>query len=195
MQEAARLRIPIGPPLHDCLFISKEVDEEAVATAMTQAVAGAVGVQVLVRPKRIPRPIEDRSFHLNYDPSRFRESDFVSNAYLTAQEEVDRSLVEYNSWLGRFFVAIIEEMHPVIAQVFYVPGTDRIDNVVCSRTSKDTRQIFLDMDIVTRMPVGKKGAQSLPLLDWYLRQNPERQKKTTSICGHLRRTSTLTPMI
>ena len=176
MQTAARLRIPIGPPLHDCLFVSKELDEEAVAAAMTQAVAGAVDVQVLVRPKRIPRPIEDRNFHLNFDPARFREGDFVSNAYLTSQAEVDQSLGEYNSWLGRFFVAIIDEINPLIAQVFYSPGTDRVDNVVC-RTPKDTRLIFLDMDIVTRVPVGRKGGQSCPLLEWYLRYNPRRHTK------------------
>ena len=97
----------------------------------------------------------------------------MSNAHLSSQEEVDRSLEEYNRWLRRFFVSVTDEIHPLVAQVYYQQDSDQVQQVIC-RTTVDTRAIYLDMDIVTKAAVGKKDPTMQPLLLWYLRSNPAR---------------------
>ena len=176
MQAAARERFSTGPPLHDCLIVAKTHDEEIVASIMSEAVASATGVNVVVRPKSVPPHITDRAFHLNFDTARFREAEFVSNAHLCSQEEVDRSLEEYNRWLRRFFVSVTDEIHPLVAQVYYQQDSDQVQQVIC-RTPVDTRAIYLDMDIVTKVAMGKKDPTMQPLLLWYLRSNPARHTK------------------
>ena len=175
---AARESFSIGPPLHDCLFVSKAHDDESVAALMSAAVADAVGVNIAVRPKAIPPYIRDSAFHVTFDEARFREAEFVSNAHLGSQEEVDQSLVEYNRWLRRFFVSITDEIHPLVAQVYYFPGSDQVQKVIC-RTPDDTKTIYLDMMIVTKVVAGKMQDKSAtqPLLHWYLKSNPARHTK------------------
>jgi len=176
MQTAARLRIQMGPPLHDCLFVSKSIDEETVAATMTQAVTEGVGVRVHVRAKTIPRVLEDRTFQLNFDRTRFQQTDFVSNVHLTSPEEVAQSLEQYNAWLHRFFVNITDEVTPIVAQVYYTADTDRVWKVVC-RSPGDTQMIYVEMNIITEAPVGKKAAEKVPLLKWYLRMREDHHAK------------------
>ena len=76
----------------------------------------------------------------------------------------------------RFFVSVTDEIHPLVAQVYYQQGSDQVEQVIC-RTPVDTRAIYLDMDIVTKVAVGKKEPTMQPLLQWYLRCNPARHTK------------------
>ena len=164
--------VPRGPPLHDCLFVENSCDLESTAAAMSKAVAAAVGVEVEVRAKRIEDPTSNQAvFLLEYDRSRFQQTDFVANTRLTSQEEVDQSLAVYNAWLRRFFVSIVDEINPMVAQIYYYPNADRVKKVVC-RTPQGTRQNFLDMDIITEPPRSlKKAPNTIPLLTWYLQKN------------------------
>ena len=57
---------------------------------MSEAVASATDVNIVVRPKSVPPHITDKAFHLKLDTARFREAEFVINAHLSSQEEVDR---------------------------------------------------------------------------------------------------------
>ena len=176
MQTAARLHIQMGPPLHDCLFVSKSVDEETVAATMSQAVAAAVGVQVQVRAKPIPRVLEDRTFMLAFDRARFQQTDFVSNVHLTSPEDVAQSLEQYSAWLHRYFVNITDEVSPLVAQVYYTEDTNQVLKVVC-RSPGDTQLIYVNMNIIAEAPVGKKAAERVPLLKWYLRVKEDHHAK------------------
>ena len=99
----------------------------------------------------------------------------VPNAHLTSQEDIDKSLAEYDRWLRHFFVRIIKETNPMVAQVDYFPGSDRVQSVIC-RNPADTKGTFLGMDIVVEASGDpKKGPTKAPLLTWYLRQNVERR--------------------
>ena len=118
---------------------------------MTEAVTKAVGVSIDVRPKAVPCNRVDRAFRIDFTASRFEVGEFVSNVHLTSQEEVDQSLEEYNRWLSRFFVSIIDEVNPLVAQVYYFPGSDRVQKVVC-RTPCDTMKNYQDMDIFATPP-------------------------------------------
>ena len=170
MQAAARERFSTGPPLHDGLFVAKTHDEEIVVSIMSEAVASATAVNVVVRPKSVPPHITDRTFHVQ--GGRMREQ----RAPLSSQEEVDRSLEEYNRWLRRFFVSVTDEIHPLVAQVYYQQDSDQVQQVIC-RTTVDTRTIYLDMGIVTKVAVGKKDPTMQLLLLWYLRSIPARHTK------------------
>ena len=176
VQTAARLHIQMGPPLHDCLFVSKSVDEETVAATMSHAVADAVGVQVQVRAKSIPRVLEDRTFQLTFDRARFQQTDFVSNVHLASPEDVAQSLEQYNAWLHRFFVNITDEVSPIVAQVYYTTDTEQVQKVVC-RSPGDTQLIYPNMNIITEAPVGRKAAEKVPLLKWYLRMREDHHTK------------------
>ena len=169
---AASRFVPRGPPLHDCLFVENSCDLESTAAAMSKAVADAVGVDVEVRAKRIEDPTRHQSaFQFEYDRSRFQETDFVANTNLTTKEEIDQSLALYNVWLRRFFVSILDEINPMVAQIYYSPNSDRVKKVVC-RTPQGTKQNFLDMDIITEPPRSlKKAPNTIHMLTWYLQKN------------------------
>jgi hypothetical protein len=175
MQEATRQRLSIGPPMHDGLFVERTAKEEVVATAMTEAVAKAVGVNIVVRPKEVPKIDLEQIFRIDFDSCRFRETEFVSNEHLASQDEIDQSLDEYNRWLSRFFVSIVDEVNLLVAQVYYFPNSDRVQKVVC-RTPQDTIKNYADMDIFT-IYGGQKRGQTYPLLVWYLRKNLRRHTK------------------
>ena len=117
----------------------------------------------------------DKAFQLSFAMSRFQDSDFVSNTHLITSDEINMSLAQYNVWLRRFFVCVTDEINPMVAQVFFYPHSDRVQNVVC-RTPMHTRQNFLDMDIITEpRSCFKKEAKTVPLLIWYLQKNPDRR--------------------
>ena len=172
MKVAANRSVPTGPPLHDCLFVEKSCDNEALAIAMSEAIENAVGVNVEVRAKRIEDPNKTESaFSFQYGTSRFQEKEFASNTHLTTKEEIDQSLGFYNNWLRRFFVSVTDEVNPMVAQVYYFPNTDRVKKVVC-RTPQGTKQNFLDMDIITEPPRSlTRAPNTIPLLSWYLQKN------------------------
>ena len=112
---------------------------------------------------------------MRFNGAQFDDKDFVSNTHLTSTEAIEASLAEYNRWLGRFFVCVIKEKNPMVAQICYYEGTDRIQEVIC-RSHEDTKTTFLEM----RVAVGasndpKKPPVTNPLLAWYLRLNVRRR--------------------
>ena len=75
--------------------------------------------------------------------------------HLTSPDEVAQSLQQYGVWLHRFFVNITDEVKPLVAQVYYTENSNQVLKVVC-RTPEDTMQIYVNMHIITEVPVGKK---------------------------------------
>ncbi len=176
MNVAARYGASCGPPLHDCLFVEKSVCLPSLAAPMTEAVFETFGVRVQVRQKEVePYTAEPVTFHLHINSAKFDDREFVPKTHLTSQDAIDSSLAEYNRWLSRFFVCIIKEINPMVAQVFYYPGTSRVEQVICGNHD-DTKTTFLDMRIAVEASVDpKKVPTTSPLLTWYLRLNMERR--------------------
>ena len=77
---------------------------------------------------------------------------------------------------ARFFVNITDEVKPLLAQVYYTENSNQVLKVVC-RTPEDTAQIYVNMHIITEVPVGKKKAERVPLLTWYLRMKEDHHAK------------------
>ena len=176
MKVAERYGASCGPPLHDCLFVEKSACSESMAAAMSTAVFAALGVAVQVRPKELEtRGVDPDAFHLRFKGAQFDDKDFVPNTHLTSAEAIEASLAEYNRWLGRFFVCVVKEKNPMVAQVFYYSGTDRIQEVIC-RSHEDTKATFLEMRVVVEASNDpKKPPATSPLLAWYLRLNIRRR--------------------
>jgi hypothetical protein len=179
MRVATRFGTSCGPPLHDCLFVEKLGGGrlESLGVEMSDAVLQASGVRVDVRHKEVtPYAADERgAFRLSFNSAKFDEKEFVPNSNFTEQEDIDRSLAEYNRWLSRFFVGIIEETNPMVAQVFYYPDSDRVQTVIC-RNPDDTKCTFLEMKIVVEASASpQKPPSTAPLLTWYLRLNKARR--------------------
>ena len=87
-------------------------------------------------------------------------------------EHLDDSLRQYQRWLSRFFVSITDESSAMAVQIFYFPGTERIQKTVC-RSPKETGRTFPAMMIaVARYPNGDYVFK--PLLEWYFTGNLRR---------------------
>ena len=177
---AAHFGISRGPPLHDCLFVEKVGGSrlESLGLAMSDAVLEASGVRVDVRHKEVtPYAADERggAFCLFFNSAKFDEKEFVPNSEFTEQEDIDRSLAEYNRWLSRFFVCIVGDKNPMVVQVFYYPDSDRVQNVIC-RNPDDTKNTFLEMKINVEASTNPhKPPSTAPLLHWYLRLNNARR--------------------
>ena len=104
-------------------------------------------------------------FKLNTQMDFFDEKDFRDNLGMEAEEDMAASLMEYNKWLRRFFVAIVKEKDPMIAELSYHPGTERTSSLIL-RSPKHTIDNYLDMEI--QINTEKK----MKLLAWYLKPNP-----------------------
>jgi len=103
-------------------------------------------------------------FQVRFNPDRFEEKDFVGNDHV-CPEDLEASLNTYLRWLSRFFVCITDGSSAMVAQVFYFPGTDRVQDVVC-RSPQQTAATFPTMPIVVGAD-RKKQPVTAPLLSWY----------------------------
>ncbi|MBP59914.1 MAG: hypothetical protein CMJ62_00185 [Planctomycetaceae bacterium] len=159
-----------GPPLHDCLFIEKGRDLMAMAEAMSATILASTGtkVKIAVKELEVPQIAAQPVFKLDFNRSVFDEKDFRRNKGLNTDENIAVSLEEYDRWLRRFFVAVVKEKDPIIAELAFIPGTDRISKIIC-RSPERTMRNYLKMDI----QIGKN--KNTGLLAWYLELNPERR--------------------
>ena len=106
LQTAEEWGVGIGPPLHDCLFVERSGDTRAIADAMSANILAKTGRHVTVAVKRVEAPPEAEDpavFKLKTQMDFFDEKDFRHNMGMTAEEDIAASLLEYNTWLGRFF--------------------------------------------------------------------------------------------
>ena len=160
----------VGPPLHDCLFAEKGRDLMAMSEAMTAAILASTGIDVKIAVKEleVAQIAAEPVFKLDFTPSVFDEKDFRTNKELNADEHITESLGEYSRWMRRFFVAVVKEKDPIIAELAYIPGTDRISKIIC-RSPERTMRNYLKMEI----QIGKN--KTTGLLAWYLELNPERR--------------------
>jgi len=171
LQTAEEWGVGIGPPLHDCLFVERSGDTRAIADAMSANILAKTGRHVTVAVKRVEAPPEAEDpavFKLKTQMDFFDEKDFRHNMGMTSEEDIAASLLEYNTWLGRFFVAIVKEKDPMIAELSYKPGTGRTSSLIL-RSPKQTLGNYLDMDI----QINTK--KTMGLLAWYLKTNPARR--------------------
>jgi len=124
--------------------------------------------------RRSKRPRLDSSicsFLLTFCADRFEERDFVPNGDV-GREYLDDSLRQYRQWLHRFFVSITDESSAMAVQIFYFPGTERIQKTVC-RSPKETGRTFPAMMIA--VAAGPKGEYIFkPLLEWYFTSTQRR---------------------
>lgn len=119
--------------------------------------------------------LDPDAFHLRFTGAHFDDTDFVRNTHLTSAEAIEASLADYDTWLGRFFVCVVKERNPMVAQVLYYAGTNRIQEVIC-RSHEDTTAAFLEMRVVVEASSGpKKPPVTSPLLALYFRLNIRRR--------------------
>ena len=131
------------------MFIERSGDSQAIANAMSANILSQTGRHVSVALKTIelrPEAEETTVFKLNTQMDFFDEKDFRDNLGMEAEEAIAASLLEYNKWLRRFFVAIVKEKDPMIADISYHPGTERTKSLIL-RSPKQTIGNYLDMEI------------------------------------------------
>ena len=82
---------------------------------------------------------------------------------------IAQSLQAYNSWLSRFFVAVLKTKNPEIVEIEYFEGTDRLKRII-PRSYYNTKMTYLKNEI-------KCTAEGRPvrLFEWYFELNTERR--------------------
>ena len=132
MRVANEQGIARGPPLHDGLFVERR--DPAVLTelarAMSREVSAVTGARITVDVKEIPAAPIENAFVFDYNRASFTETDFKSNLDLEDEYAIAQSLQAYNSWLSRFFVAVLKTKNPEIVEIEYFESTDRLKRII-----------------------------------------------------------------
>ena len=140
----------------------KRPEESEVVAAVRRASGAATEplAPTPTEPAASPEPV----FQFRFCPDRFEERDFVCNRKVPPAL-LDETLKQYRRWLQRFFVCITDETSAMVVQLFYFPGTDRLQKTVC-RSPKETFRTFPTMLI--NVGVADKGKNTpAPLIQWY----------------------------